>query len=38
MKTFLALLERDITVLIRDLPEFVLRIAMQPFLFVFVFG
>ncbi|MCL6106899.1 MAG: ABC transporter permease [Actinobacteria bacterium] len=38
MKTFLALLQRDVTVLIRDLPEFVMRIAMQPFLFVFVFG
>ncbi len=38
MKTFAALLQRDITVLIRDLPEFVVRIAMQPFLFVFVFG
>ena len=38
MKTFLALLQRDVTVLVRDLPEFVMRIAMQPFLFVFVFG
>ncbi|MHB8858333.1 MAG: ABC transporter permease [Thermoleophilia bacterium] len=38
MKTFLALLERDVRVLVRDLPEFIMRIAMQPFLFVFVFG
>ena len=38
MKTFFALMERDITVLVRDIFEFVVRIAVQPFLFVFVFG
>lgn len=38
MKTFLALLQRDITVLRRDFAEFTSRIIVQPFLFVFVFG
>jgi ABC-2 type transport system permease protein len=38
MKTFFALIQRDTTVLLRDFVEFTIRIAMQPFLFVFVFG
>jgi len=36
-RAFLALVERDLLVLRRDLPAFLARTAMQPFLFVFVF-
>ena len=35
---FLALLRRDIRVARRDLPFFLLRTAMQPLMFVVVFG
>ncbi len=38
MKTFWALMERDIRVLGRDFAEFAMRVIVQPFLFVFVFG
>lgn len=38
MKTFWALMERDIRVLGRDFPEFATRVIVQPFLFVFIFG
>ncbi len=38
MKTFWALMERDIRVLQRDFLEFATRVIVQPFLFVFIFG
>ena len=37
-RTFLALLARDLRVLRRDLANFLVRVAVQPLLFVFVFG
>lgn len=38
LKTALALVERDLTVLFKDIVPFSLRTAMQPALFAFVFG
>jgi ABC-2 type transport system permease protein len=37
-QTFIALIERDVVVLRRDFIPFLLRTAMQPFMFVFVFA
>jgi ABC-2 type transport system permease protein len=37
-QTFIALVERDALVLRRDIVPFLLRTAMQPFMFVFVFA
>lgn len=37
-KTFLALFERDIRVLIREFDEFFLRVAVQPLFLAFIFG
>ena len=36
--TFLALMQRDMRVLQREFVPFLLRTAMQPFMFVFVFA
>lgn len=37
-RTFLAIVERDLRVLSRDLVDFFLRIGVQPVLFAFIFG
>src|SRR3990170_5765368 len=37
-KTFLAIVERDLRVLSRNLVDFFLRISVQPLMFAFIFG
>ena len=38
MTTFLALLHRDLRVVRRELPSFLLRVVLNPLLFTFIFG
>src|SRR5438874_3655868 len=38
MTTFIALLHRDLRVVRRDLPSFLLRVVLNPLLFTFIFG
>ena len=38
LRTFIAIIERDVRVLSRDLLDFFLRIGVQPVLFAFIFG
>jgi ABC-2 type transport system permease protein len=38
MTTFIALLHRDLRVVRRELPSFLLRVALNPLMFTFIFG